>query len=424
MLSSNSGEGIHKRYTDLDANFSILPEYKNYITVTANGVARLDEKTPESIEGVSTSYLKTCCAIIIYVPGENRVSFAHHFIHSTTHSSYEEEINWLDSKDPRKLKVIIAKNQRLLSSVPAHAPGALNDIAGVKAKLVECGVLAENITEIEANYGAVAFSRKTQECIAYDRELPDTALIGTPYPYITLRQKINYFAKAPNKLDLQYCAGNFTALPPFREGLFSLKNIREISNLGAAGDKAAASNYIKRLPQVQNLASNRTSFATPEEFNAWVNGHVEHAIGYEAAKELYAAETGPYNIFALDAEKRRLIIALGGKVLEATDQGMFVFEMPSRMLTKNVRDELAIERVRFRDITNLPVLLKRQLDNIAKGWVEEDDFHTNGATLITFPYHDLSERDAIKAKIEQAKRAVALINTSQEAGAAQEFYRR
>jgi len=414
MRSASSREENAQGFLDMDLAYSTLPAYKNYIAATTNGVVRLDENTPESIKGASTSYLKTCCAVIMYVPGGNRVSLAHHFVHRTDLASYEDEVKWVDT-DPHRIKVILAQNRKLLSSIPAHAPQILLDLHNLKKKLSTSGILEVNMQEIEANYGAVTFNRETQECIIYDKELPDTVLLGTPYPYTTLRQQINYFMPGPRiKLDLQYFAGHYTSLPFFAGGFYSLQDIQRISSLGFKEQRDAAKNYILQLPQVRALKGNKASFAMPEEFNLWLNGQVDSAMNYTASRELYEAETGPYVTFALDDKKRALITSLGGAELAPNEQGMCVFQMPSRMLTKEVRDKLAIERVRLKDMNTetIPEVLKKQLNKFAKGWVGEDDFQKEGSVLITFPYHDNSERSVIKAQIEQASRAIGRINTA------------
>jgi hypothetical protein len=186
---------------------------------------------------------------------------------------------------------------------------------------------------------------------------------------------------------------------------------------------SAAIEYIKQLPSVKQVRQNARAFATNEEFDWWTKAQIEYALQYIGARKLFEREVIPYKAFSLNKEQRELITSIGGKVLDQKDREMFIIEVPSKMLTKDIRERLHIERVRLTNMSGqtIPLLVSEQLNRIAKGWRGESDHSTKEAIFITFPYHDLNERDTIKSKIEQANRVAAMINTKQAGGISQGF---
>jgi hypothetical protein len=190
MPKSILSQDILRRVGSMDA---VSIAYKNYIEVTANGVVRLDQNTPAPVVGASTSFLRVCFGVILYLPEEKRVSLIHHYTCRTDPSSYDEEVRWVSKAKPANVKVILAVNKKMMLSQPTHRFNIMNDIKLVETQLQASGISPANISTIEANDGAVSFNRQTQECTPHNQVLSEAEFIGTPYPYINLRRRINDF---------------------------------------------------------------------------------------------------------------------------------------------------------------------------------------------------------------------------------------
>ena len=163
----------------------------------------------------------------------------------------------------------------------------------------------------------------------------------------------NGISNRPNA-DIQYEEGHWTKLPSinYNTSLVTSEFIKEVS-LNSSDDTktliASVSSNLERLSTIHELKSAPGNFNNTDELLIFISGLAKAIILYKIAQPIYENHNNiTYKILNMSDDKEKLVTDIGGEILLEKDRGMAVIKIPSKLLTKPIREELGIGRVRIK----------------------------------------------------------------------------
>lgn len=381
-----------------------------FISATVNGIVRLNSATDESIKGLCTENLRVCWAIIIYHKSNAKISLIHFNYNKTPLDCIGTEVSWVSGGDAAATCIDFVTNSTHFNENPQLVDNLLEEKYHIFELFSKLRVTT--ITEASSDAaGSVAIDRHSYQLVSMTE-----AVLNYPYYY---RTAINHVSGGfiqdgtclRANADLQYDCNCWTKLPFISNGALTFSEISILETTSECQTEAILRSF-KTIKLARNFPR---AFMSEEEFDAYITKISAVYIGYFRSKRLYikSKEMGYTMIAPLTAKQRQVIHSLDGEIMfEAVEYpgsalSVILVNIPSRLLTKEYRQILRIDRMRIcRDVAEIEAaegLLHSCLNGVVLGWKLEneiDDIKGLGKLLLTWPYKDEAHWKAMREKVD------------------------